>query len=381
MDAKLSFARATLDFVPAAHEDYLRSFLCCYNRGARSVYIEPANAMSIALARRIESTYGTAVRVNDPTTPADCRILVDTDADALSARLHALIDIPCQVIAPITSRYSRHQAIYLLTLPKAGTHLLYELMRSFQIDFGGPAPPLRAGHYHSLLHSHTHTPAIRFFEELANWPAGGADHPFFTQPALFIYRNPMDIVVSETYYLTRKEKTPLARYYSTLSDPERCLSLILADPIIGSLRDRIRAYIAWLRLPNVIPVSFEELIGPEGYGSREAQQRTIWSLQLKLHVPGSPQQHGARIFNPGSWTFRRGAINSHRQFFGAEHYQAFRELNQDFMHSLGYDVEQFRRRPLQSVSPPVEASPPRRGYLRRLAELFRRRPLPLQAAS
>jgi hypothetical protein len=120
------------------------------------------------------------------------------------------------------------------------------------------------------------------------------------------------------------------------------------------------------------------LIGPQGDGSSEAQQRTIWSLQLKLHVPGRPQEHGARIFNPGSWTFRKGTINSHRQLFGTEHYQAFRELNQDFMHSLGYDmddafevgylprfVELFRRRPLHSVSSGSKASPPRRGYLRR----------------
>ncbi len=54
----------------------------------------------------------------------DCLILLETDTDALSARLHALIDSPCQVIAPITSRYSQNQSYFLVTLPKAGTHLL-----------------------------------------------------------------------------------------------------------------------------------------------------------------------------------------------------------------------------------------------------------------
>jgi hypothetical protein len=365
MDDKLTFARAWLDFVPPAPVHYLQSFIRCYHRGARSVRIELADAASTSLARLIANTCGPAVRINDSTTPADCWILLDTDADVLSARLHALIDTPCQVVAPITRRYYQQQSFYLLTLPKAGTHLLYELMRSFQIDFGGPAPPTRPGHYHSLVHSHTHTTAIRFFEELANSPGGGADHPFFRHPALFIYRNPMDIVVSETFYLTRKEKTPLAHYYTTFSDPERCLSLIAADPIIGCIRDRVRAYVAWPRLANVIPVSFEELIGPQGGGSSEAQQRTIWSLQLKLHVPGSPREHSARLFNPGSWTFRKGAINSHRQFFRAEHYQAFRNLNQDFMHELGYDMDDS-----------FEA-----GYLPRFVERFRRRPLQLQAAA
>ncbi|MGH7170363.1 MAG: hypothetical protein ACRELG_08820, partial [Gemmataceae bacterium] len=145
--------------MPAAPVHYLRSFIRCYHRGARSVRIEPADATSISLARLIANTYGAAVRINDPTTPPDCWILLDTDAESLSARLHALIDTPCQVVAPITSRYYQQQSFYLVTLPKAGTHLLYELMRSFQIDFGGAAPPTRAGHYHSLVHSNTHTTA------------------------------------------------------------------------------------------------------------------------------------------------------------------------------------------------------------------------------
>lgn len=364
MDEKPTFARACLDFVPPAPVHYLRSFIRCHHRGARSVRIEPANAASLSLARLIGNTYGEGVRVNDPTNPADCLILLDTDADALSARLHSLIDVPCQVIAPITSRYYQQQSCFLVTMPKAGTHLLYELMRSFQINLGGSAPPLRAGHYHSLIHNHTHTTAARFFEELANYPEGGATHPFFSHPALFIYRNPMDVVVSETFYLTRKEKTPLAHYYRTLSDHERCESLIATDPIIGCIRDRVRAYVAWPRLPNVIPISFEELIGSQGGGSDEAQQRAIWSLQLKLHVPGSPREYGASIFNTGSWTFRQGSINSHRQFFRAEHYEAFRTLNQDFMRELGYDMDDS-----------FEV-----GYLPRFVEAFRRRPLQLQAA-
>ncbi|HWG46196.1 MAG TPA: hypothetical protein VN688_25775 [Gemmataceae bacterium] len=365
MEENLTFAQAWLDFVPPDPAHYLESFIHCYRRGARSVRIEPANPTSISVARLIADTYGVGVRVNSPTTPADCLILLDTDADILSARLHALIDSPCQIVAPITSRYYQNQSYFLLTMPKAGTHLLYELMRSFHIDDGGPAPPTRAGHYHSLVHGHTHTTAIRFFEELANYPRGGADHPFFAHPALFIYRNPMDVVVSETFYLTRKEKTPLAHYYTTFSDHERCQSLIAADPIIGCIRDRVRAYVAWPRLANVIPVSFEELIGRKGGGSDEVQQRTIWSLQLKLHVSGSPREHGEKLFNPGSWTFRQGTINSHREFFRAEHYEAFRCLNQDFMRELGYDMEDS-----------FEA-----GYLPRFVEAYRHRPLQLQTAS
>jgi hypothetical protein len=365
MNDRLTIAAAWLDFVPPEPHYYLQAFTRCYQRGARSVCIEPFNQQSVFVAHQIASKYGATVRINDATAPLDCLILLDTDVATLSERLQSLIDVPCRVIAPITDRYYRHQSYFLLTLPKAGTHLLYELMRTFHIGSGGPAPPVRAGHWHSLIHEHTHTAAATFFQELSNFPRGGADHPFFAHPALFIYRNPMDVVVSETFYLIKKDKTPLAHYYTTLSDQERCLSLIVDDPLLWGIRDRVRGYTAWSRLPNVISVSFEELIGAAGGGCDEAQHRTIWSLQLKLHVPGSPQEHGKSIFNTDSPTFRRGAINSHRAFFQDEHYEAFRRLNQDFMHELGYDIN--------------DAFAP--GYVPRFVETFRRRPLQLQAAA
>jgi hypothetical protein len=361
-DESLSFARAWLDFVPPLPDHYLHSFAACHQRGARSVRLEPLNPTSLALARQIAYKYGHTVRINEGKDPADCLILLDPDAERLAARLHTLIDVPCQIIAPITRRYYQQQSYYLLTLPKAGTHLLYELMRSFHIGSGGSASPVRAGHWHCLLHGHPHTPAVPFFQELANHPRGGADHPFFAHPALFLYRNPMDVVVSETFYLIRKDRTPLAHFYATFTDAERCLSLIADDPLTSGIRDRVRSYVAWTRLPNVIPVSFEELIGGRGDGSDEAQQRTIWSLQLKLQVPGNPRQHGESIFNTESPTFRQGSINSHRSFFGTDHYQAFGRLNQDFMHELGYDM--------------ADAFAP--GYLPRFVETFRCRPLQLQ---
>ena len=351
-----------MDFVPPAAEHYLAGFARCYQRGARSVRIEPMYPVGIAVACGLANTYGSAIRINDPTTPPDSLILVESDAAALSAHLLALIDSPCQVVAPITSRYSQNQSVFLLTLPKAGTHLLYHLMLSFGILSGGPAPPLRTARFHTLVHDHPHTDAAWFFQELANHPRGGVEHPFFATPALFIYRNPMDVVVSETFYFTRKEMTPLAHYYTTFTDHQRCLSLIGDDPLLKSIRERVRGYLAWMRLPNVIPISFEELIGSRGDGSDEAQQRTIWSLQLKLHVAGNPRELGARIFRTDSPTFREGKINSHRQFFRDEHYEAYRRLNQDFMHELGYDLD--------------DAFQP--GYLPRLVESFRQRPLQLQ---
>ncbi len=85
----------------------------------------------------------------------------------------------------------------------------------------------------------------------------------------------------------------------------------------------------------------------------------MWSLQLKLQVPGSPLTHARRAYSEQSHTFRKGRINDHREFFTAEHYAAIRRLPQDFMHAFGYDLEDCFED----------------GYLPRFVDAFRLRPL------
>ena len=89
-------------------------------------------------------------------------------------------------------------------------------------------------------------------------------------------------------YYHRDGKAAFAGYFSGLGPEERLLRLIDDPWLLGTARDRIGAFLPWLGLPNVVPVSFEELVGPRGGGDAEQQSRVIWSIQLKLHVPGAP---------------------------------------------------------------------------------------------
>jgi hypothetical protein len=120
-----------------------------------------------------------------------------------------------------------------------------------------------------------------------------------------------------------------------------------------------------VRLKNVIPLCYEEIVGPRGGGTFEAQARAVWSVQLKLQIGGSPADYGERVYNVHSATFRQGRINGHKEFFTAEHHRELRRLPQDFMHLFGYDadddfrdgylprrVDEFRRRPLLIEPPP-----------------------------
>jgi len=110
------------------------------------------------------------------------------------------------------------------------------------------------------------------------------------------------------------------------------------------------------------------LVGPNGGGSRDVQLRLIWSLQLKLQVPGAPHDFADRVFDRDSPTFYQGRIGAWRSALSVEHLARFRALNQDFMSIFGYDLDsadsslprraaEFRRRPLHVALPLLDDVP------------------------
>ena len=300
-------------------------------------------------------------------------VLSETDPEALSEQLLHYADQDfVHIIAPRTARHFRAQALFLVTVPKSGTHLTRGLLRAFGYAEGNehnytPEP----GTWYCLEYSNTHTRAADFFvDSVRRAPFGNRHHPFPHTPTLFLYRNPLDILVSEANYYHRDGNTIYAGYLGSLNREQR-LDRLISDPwLLGSLRDRMAAYVPWLGFPNVVPVSFEELIGEAGGGDNELQQQTVWALQLKLHVPGRPEDYARQIFDPDSPTFARGRIGQQHELLGPAQRTALLDLNQDFMEAFGFRLQQagaddwrpgraaeFRHRPLR-LAPNLSAQIP-----------------------
>jgi hypothetical protein len=110
-------------------------------------------------------------------------------------------------------------------------------------------------------------------------------------------------------------------------------------------------------------------VGERGGGSYAEQLDTIWALQLKLHLDGSPHEYGSRLYDPASATFSKGRIGRHMECFEQRHFALLNSLPQDFMQALGYTVgatissraKEFRQRPLM-----VKELPPNALYTPRL---------------
>ena len=230
--------------------------------------------------------------------------------------------------------------IFPISIPKSGTHLLFELLYALGYKKGEilPSKP-KSKRWYYLENSNSHTECKRFFlDKVYNEAFGNRDNFFVTSPSLFIYRHPLDILVSEANYYHKIGRTAFYSYFDGLSFDERVSLLINDKWLLGSVRDRVANFICWLKFPNVIAISFEEIIGSLGGGDDELQLKAIWSIMLKLQIEGSPTEIAKKIYNTKSDTFNKGKIGNFKNELKSYHYEEFKKLNQDFMEELGYDI-------------------------------------------
>jgi hypothetical protein len=269
-------------------------------------------------------------------------VFTETAGEKLSSQLLSCVDRDHVVIvAPVTDWHFSKKPLFLVSIPKAGTHLLYELAKALGYQEGIELPEFPKGQtWYCVEYSNSHTVAADFFvDTVRRAPFGNRHHPFMRSPTLFIYRHPLDILVSEAHYYHRDGKTAFAGRLSEYDLKERLTRLLDDNWLMGSLRDRIGGFLPWLEFPNVISLSFEELVGAAGGGSEEAQLQLIWSIQLKLQVPGEPEHIATNVFNTDSATFRSGQIGGYRKHLPVKAMTDFAKNNADILEQLGYPLD------------------------------------------
>lgn len=281
----------------------------------------------------------------------DLVVISDGTGAEVSQALHACIGSPVAVIAPVTDHHSTKRTVFLMSIPKAGTHMLIRLFALMGLDRSSDRDP-QPGTWSTPVGYEYHAPCR---ELLANdWFDPVGRQLLFRSPAIFVYRNPLDIVVSELDWFVKDENAFSGYLNCCADDGERLSRLIADDTVMGSIRDRINRYSGWINFGNVIPLSYEELVGSHGGGSDTQQSDSIWALQLKLQVAGSPEAFGSQLYDPGSATFSKGKIGRHLERFQSEHFSLLESLPQDFMKVLGYTtssplsskITEFVHRPL-----------------------------------
>jgi len=361
----LSGEGGSLEFAARGSPEFLERAVALARGSAKGVHVDPARPeLADALTRQVPG-----LRLLSEPAAADTVILDSGDAELPGALLR-LVDLPhLRVLAPVTKHHFSRQPLFLVSIPKSGTHLVNKMAEVMGYELGIVHDEfVHPGKWYCVEYTNTHTVARDFFvDSVRRAPFGNRYHAFAASPAIFVYRNPLDVLVSEANYYHLEGRTSFAGYLSHLSFEERVHRLIDDRWLLGSIRERIGGFAPWLDFQNVIPISFEEVIGPKGGGSREEQLALIWSLQLKLQVPGAPRAIADRIFGD-SPTFYQGRIGAWRASLKPEHLARIRALDQDFMQAFGYDIDapegalprraaEFRRRPL-TLAPAVHDKTP-----------------------
>jgi sulfotransferase 6B1 len=161
-----------------------------------------------------------------------------------------------------------------------------------------------------------------------------------------ILRDPRDVAVSQMHYIKQKKRHPIHDAFMALpSDSERLLVSIRGG-LLGmrellSLDERYRQFLGWQDDENAMVIKFEDLVGPRGGGSAEAQRRTV--ERVARHVSLEPDERMMRTVEENifgvSKTFRKGQIGGWRSEFSEEHARAAREIAGPLLVKLGYEVD------------------------------------------
>lgn len=336
-----------LNFVKADADDLLAALLSAPDRGNSRVQVFGRGALADALVARASSHALAVERHDSPQSvihDEEKRVVVLTEqggAELAEQLMCFLATKDVTVIAPISDWHSSKKPLFLISIPKAGTHLIYELASALGYVAGIEAPEFpRGGTWYCVEYSNSHTVARDFFVDTTRRkPFGNRHHVFATSPALFIYRHPLDVLVSEAHYYHRDGKTAFAGWFAGQNFEQRAERLYGENWLLGTLRERIGGFVPWLDFPNVLPFSFEELVGAAGGGDDHRQHLRIWSLMLKLQVSGRPEEIAKTLFNPDSATFRSGRIGAYRNELPSAIVEDFCAKNADILGAFGYSVD------------------------------------------
>jgi len=158
-----------------------------------------------------------------------------------------------------------------------------------------------------------------------------------------ILRDPRDVAVSQMHYLKQLKNHFAHEEYTALpSDRERLMVSIRGGQLGGRrlqpLAERYGRFLGWERAGGAVMVRFEDLVGPEGGGSEEAQRLAVGRVAKHLGVPVDERTIGLvgeNLFGAGR-TFRRGQIGGWQEEFTAEHERALEETAGPLLVELGY---------------------------------------------
>lgn len=241
---------------------------------------------------------------------------------------------------------SRPPAVFCVSIPKAGTHLLERALCLHPMLYRKLLPTVseeNIGRWNGLqdllsrlrpgqiLASH-----LRFRPEYPDILNASGVH------GIFLIRDPHDIIVSQVHYISKRKDHRAHALFTSLPDMRSRLRVAITGDAahrLPSIGERLDYFAGWLDMNLVI--RFEDLVGPSGGGSAATQSAAVASIFRSISLPiddASVASICDRLFSSDSPTFRQGSIGGWRRSFDPELDQLFAEVVGDRSVRYGYPL-------------------------------------------
>lgn len=232
------------------------------------------------------------------------------------------------------------------SIPKAGTNLM-ERALTF-------TPGIRMAPFRTLLDWNECSPrTARRLKRLHNGQFINAHLPAHREvldlvddlgvKALFLIRDPRDVVISNYKYVNEIDTTHFShKYIAGLPDDNARLTAVIngIDGAVASVAELWGRFDGWLTAPNTLVIKYEDLIGSQGGGERGVQLAMIEAIASHIGIklsPGEIEYVAGNVYSTKASTFRKGKIGTWKDVFTDEHVELFKAQTGDLLIKLGYE--------------------------------------------
>jgi hypothetical protein len=253
--------------------------------------------------------------------------------------------------------YLERPPVLLNSIPKSGTHMMLKALEVIPdlVDRGSflasrPSLTYREVPNHVMGNKvHRILPGELVAGHIHHSPLIARNLEINNCIVVFIYRDPRDVVISESHYLaTMNRWHRLHKAFSSLPDDHSRYDLAINGFETNTngleyknILERYQAFLPWLNQPGVIPVRYEDCLSDK----IEMIIKTIFthyqerSTACMFNIDKLLDEACSGIRNKNTATFREGASGKWRSVLSAEQKDRINTLMSKELAEMGYDLE------------------------------------------
>lgn len=133
--------------------------------------------------------------------------------------------------------------------------------------------------------------------------------------SILVLRDPRAVLASFVPYVLKNKTHFLHNTFQHLSREEQYKAALNGTfGPYGALQPlwlRCNSLLPWIKMDNILKIRFEDIVGPKGGGTAQAQEQAMEKLCKWIDVPLDRISFvSEKLFGPGKQTFRKGQVDS-----------------------------------------------------------------------